>query len=175
MGNEGAGEDRVFSQVLKSAAVARLPGKVDAAAERHVVALLAEFGADKLAVFVGGIGVPTGSGRHVGRKRGRVATVGSAGAHAVGSVTHVDPGNTQAGNADFITDAAIGWHVLLRQRIVRRHSYAVNDSNLFVKRHFLQNQIGALVRGKTCVRPRTGRLGRLRVALRAARNLQHGN
>ena len=45
--DERAGEDRIFAQIFKGAAVARFARDVRAAAERHVVALRAQFFADE--------------------------------------------------------------------------------------------------------------------------------
>src|SRR5438477_6027647 len=110
--HQGSGQDRVFAEVLEGAPVARFSGEIRAAAEGHVVALGAQFAADEGAVLVGGIDVPTGRGGHVGGQRSGVAAVHAAGAHAVGRVAHVDPGNAQAGNAYVVAHAAIGRRVL---------------------------------------------------------------
>ena len=53
LGHHLAGEDRVLALVLEVAAVARLARDVDAAAERDVVLLIAQFPADHGAVLVG--------------------------------------------------------------------------------------------------------------------------
>ena len=106
-GHQRAGEDRIFAEVFKGAAVARLAGEVHAAAERHVESLRAEFATDERAVFVGRFGVPACGCRDVGRERGGIAAVHAAGAHAVGRVAHVDTGNAEARNADGIADAAV--------------------------------------------------------------------
>ena len=158
-GDQGSGQDGVFAEILEGAAIAGFAGQVDAAAERHVVALGAQFGADQLAVFVGGIGIPAGGGRHVGGQGCGVAPVGAAGAHAVSCVAHVDAGNAQAGNADLVADAAIGGHVLCSERIVGGHADAMQRGDLLVERHLFNDQVGAFVGRKAGVHPGAGGFG----------------
>src|SRR6185437_13256984 len=49
LGDEFAGENRIFAQVFERSAVARLAGDIHAAAQGHVVALRAQFGTDQRA------------------------------------------------------------------------------------------------------------------------------
>src|SRR5206468_11108298 len=116
------GQHRVFSEVFESAAVARFAGEIGAAAERHVVALGAQFAADEGAVFVGRVNIPTGCGGHVGGQRSGVAAVHAAGAHAVGGITHVDAGNAEPRNADGVADAAVGGSVLRSNGLIGGHA-----------------------------------------------------
>ncbi len=62
------GQDGVFAVVLEIAAVTRLAGDVHAAADRHVVALVAEFAPNHGAVETSGLGVPTGRQAEGGRQ-----------------------------------------------------------------------------------------------------------
>ena len=101
--------------------------------------------ADQRAIFVGRVGIPACRRGNVGGQRGGVAAVDAAGAHAVCRVAHVDAGNAEPRNADCVTHAAIRRRVLRRYRIVGRHADAVQQCDLFVERHFLDHQVGALV------------------------------
>ena len=56
--DDGSGEERIFAGVFEGAAVARLAGEVDSAAESHVEALRAQLAADHGAVFASGFGIP---------------------------------------------------------------------------------------------------------------------
>jgi hypothetical protein len=55
------------------------------------------------------------------------------------------PGMPSARNAHLIADAAVGWHVLLGERVIRGHADAVQHCDLLVERHLLDDQVGALV------------------------------
>ena len=151
-----AGEHRVFAQVLKGAAVARVAGEVDATAERHVEALRAQLTANQRTVFVGCIHIPTAGRSHVGRQRGGVAAVDAAGAHTVGGVAHVDAGNAEARHANGVAHAAIRRRILRCDRIVGGHAHTMQQRDLFVERHLFEHQRGALVGGEARVHPRTG-------------------
>ncbi len=68
-----AGQDRIFAVILEVAAVARLAGEVDTAAERHGVALVAQLAANERAVFAGQIDIPARSFRNGRRQRSGIA------------------------------------------------------------------------------------------------------
>src|SRR5579864_3881460 len=53
-----SGKYRIFAHVFKGAAVARLAGKVDAATERHVVALRAQLAPDQSSIFESALQIP---------------------------------------------------------------------------------------------------------------------
>src|ERR1700760_629241 len=91
-------QQRIFALVLKGSSVARLAGQIDPTAERHVVALSAEFPADQRAVFAGSFGIPGGGSGDVGGQGSGVTAVLGAHPDPVGSVTHLDLRNAEAGN-----------------------------------------------------------------------------
>src|ERR1700722_9118678 len=86
--DERAGEDWIFAEIFKGAAVARLAREVGAAAERHVVALRAKFFADEATVRASGVGIPASRGADVGGKRRGVGAVFAAAGDPVGRLAH---------------------------------------------------------------------------------------
>ena len=82
--DQRACQKRVFALILKRTAVARLARQVDASAERHAVALLAQLAADQCAIFKGSLRIPCGSSRQVVGQRGGIASGGSAARDTVG-------------------------------------------------------------------------------------------
>ena len=139
-----AGEERVFALVLEGAAVARLAGQVDAAAERHAVALVAQFAADERAVLEGGLRIPGGGGAEVVGQRGGVAARSSAARDAIGGVGHLDGGNAEARNGGGEAGAAVGLGGG-RRAGRRRHALAVQQRDLLVEGHLFDDHVGALV------------------------------
>ena len=74
----------VLAHVLERAAIARLASEVHSSAQRHVVALCAQFTADQRPVFESALQIPTRSARHTRGKRCRVAPILAAHTHAIG-------------------------------------------------------------------------------------------
>ena len=148
-----AGQDRIFAHVFEGAAAARLAGEVDAAAQRHVVALVAQFAADEGAIVEAGIEVPACGLRDVSGQRGRVAAVLAALAHTVSGVRHLDIGNAQAGNTDYIAGSAVGTNRHRTDEAEILHASAVQQGDFLVEGHLLHHHRGALVRGKVNIHP----------------------
>ena len=154
-----SGQDGVLAEVLEGAPIARFAGDVHAAAEGHVVALRAQFRADQLAVFVGGVRIPACRRGLVGGQRRGVAPVHAARPHAVGRVAHVDARNPQPRHAHHVAHAAVRRGILRRYRLIGGHALAVQQRDLLLERHLLHHQVGALVRRQRGVHPRTGGRG----------------
>ena len=148
-----SGQNGIFAEIFEGAAVARFAGEVDAAAERHVVALSAQFAADQRSVFVAGFEIPTRGAGHIRGQRGGVAAILAAAANAVGGVRHLDGGNAEARNAGRISGAAVGLYGQRAHRTQAPHASAVQQSDLLVERHLLDDQRGALVRREAGVAP----------------------
>ncbi len=120
LADHGAGEDGVFAGVLEVAAVARLADEVYAAADGHVVALLAQLAADDGAVEEGGVGIPRGGHAEGGGQQRGVAAARGALGDADGGVGHVDGREAEAWDAGDEAGAA----VVAGRGVGRRREYA---------------------------------------------------
>ena len=88
LADHGSGENGIFAGVFEVAAVAGIAGEVDAAADGHVVAHVAELAADDGAEEEEGILIPAARGaEHGGQQRG-VVTALRGEANADGGVGH---------------------------------------------------------------------------------------
>src|SRR5579884_730561 len=105
--HESAGKNGILAHVLERPSVARLAREVHAAAERHVVALIAKFASDQRAVFTGGLRVPARSRSNIRRQRCGIASIGRAATNAVRSVAHLNDGNSEALDTENKSRAAV--------------------------------------------------------------------
>ncbi len=148
-----AGQQRIFALVLKGSAIARLASQVDAAAERHVVALGAQLAANQCAIVTGRFRIPTGRRGYVGRQRGGVTPVLGTHPNPVGGVAHLDLGNAQARDAEHETGALVAEIGPGHRAAPARHALAVHEEDFLVQRHFLEHQVGAVVGREAGVHP----------------------
>ena len=148
-----AGQNRVFAVVLEVAPVAQFAGQIDTAGQAHVVALRALFAADQRAVLAGRLGVPGRGRSQVRGQRRRVATVGSAEAHAVGRADHLQRGNAQPRHAQREAVAAVAQQLVGTDRPAEGRALAVNEQDLLVESQLFENETGALIRSKAGVHP----------------------
>ncbi len=81
-----SGEDGVFAHVLEGAAIAGFAGDVHSAAQRHVVALRAQFAADKRSVLMRGFEIPTCRAGHAGGERRGIAPILATHSDSVGGI-----------------------------------------------------------------------------------------
>ncbi len=145
--------------VLEVAAVARLADEVHAAADGHVVALVAELAADDGAVEEGGVGVPAGGHADDGGQQGGVAALQRGHAHADGGVGEVDVREMQAGDAGDEAGAAVVVGRDVGAAAEDAPAVAVDELNLFVERHLVDHEVGAGVGVEGGVHPREAGLG----------------
>ena len=152
--DDEAGEDGVLAGVLEVAAVAGLADEVDAAADGHVVALVAELAADNGAVEGGGFRVPGGGEADDGGKEGGVAALAGGSAGAYGGVCEIDVGQAQAGNARDETGTAVVRGSDGRAGAEDAPAIAVDELDLFVEGHGLDHELGAAVGAEGGIGPR---------------------
>src|SRR5215469_10468689 len=132
LSHHAAGQDRVFTHVLKRSPIAWLPREIDAAAERHVVALVAEFAPDESSVLISGFQIPACCCAQIRRQRSGIAAVLTALPDAVGSIGHLDIGNSEPRNSDSIARTSVGMNVKRTQRSEALHSGAMEERYFFV-------------------------------------------
>ena len=151
--HQRTGQQWIFALVLKGSAIPRFAGQVDAAAERHVVALGAQLAANQGTIVAGRFRIPTGRRGYVGREGGGVTPILGAHPDPISGVAHLDLGNTQARDAEHETGALIAEIGPGHRAAPARHTLAVHEEDFLVQRHLLEHQVGAVVRGEAGVHP----------------------
>ncbi len=159
--DHGSGEDGILAGVLEIASVARLANQVYAAADGHVVALIAQFAADHRAVEISRLGVETGR-RSQGRRQQRgIAALSGSHADAHRRIGHIDGWNAEPIDAGNEARAFVGSG---RDRIAgtqRAPAGSMHQLDLFVERHLPDEHVGAFIGREGFIQPRPFHLGRL--------------
>jgi len=158
--NQFTGKDGVFALIFEDAAVARLARQVHAAAERHVVSLIAQLRGDERAIFARRVEIPTGGRGHAGWKRRRIAAIECAACHAGGGIRHLQVGDAEARNAGNETCAT---HRSRRRRVRAGENQlptaAMQQRDLFVESHPGDDQVGATVGREGFIHPGPSGIG----------------
>jgi hypothetical protein len=121
--------------------------------EGHVVALGAEFAADESAVLASGLRVPAGRGGQIRGKRGGIAAVFSAAANAVGSIAHLNHGNSEPCDTEDESGASVAEIVVGARLAHPAHAVAAKQIDLLVEGQFFQDEIGTDIGGKLGIHP----------------------
>src|SRR5438270_13141924 len=99
--------------------------------------------------------IPRGSCAEIGRQRGGVASVLTTAAHAVSGIGQLQRWDAEPRHSQNVTCTPV---CLVRKRRLpdrhMRHPLPVQQSDLLVERHLLDNEIGAFVGGEGLIHPR---------------------
>ena len=164
--NQLSSQYGIFAQIFEGAAIAGFAGEIGAPAERHVVALGAQFTSNQSSVFVSGIEIPARGRGHVRGQRRRVASILATAPNSIRGVRDLKGGNAQAGNANHVSRAAIGLPGQRTHRTQSGHSRSVEQRDLFLQRHFFDYHRCALVWREAGIAPRMILAGGLGEGLR---------
>ena len=131
--------------ILKGPAIAGFAGQIHAPAERHVIALCAQFTPDQRSILEAALRSQLAAPANTGGQRGGVAAILATHADAVGCIGNLKRGNAEPRDAYGVSCAAVGIDREWAHRTKVLHPGPVQQRDFLVQRHLFHHHAGALI------------------------------